>query len=278
MNFLRMSTCVRVCHGARYNRETLEVHFKGKTSRTCSTCRSRGCGLLRRGPASRATSGRWWTSVSAMSGSASRPHPLRREASGSSSPPSCRSDRPAGRSTSWTSRRQVCTSRTSTSCSGAAGPVDKATPSSSSSTTSTSSRARLDRGHGSEAVTRCRVIAQGTPEQVALVEDSYTGQFLAPVLATAPGRRAAEWLDCRAVDDPPLAATKTRSQGPSHKVPVTKSPVKKAALKTPVARRLHQDGAAQDGRAQDGRAKSAVPRSRTQGDSGQEGRTQKVKK
>ena len=30
-----------------------------------------------------------------------------------------------------------------------------------------------------------RVIAQGTPEQVALVEDSYTGQFLAPVLASA---------------------------------------------------------------------------------------------
>jgi excinuclease ABC subunit A len=28
-----------------------------------------------------------------------------------------------------------------------------------------------------------RVIAEGTPEQVALVEDSYTGQFLAPVLA-----------------------------------------------------------------------------------------------
>jgi excinuclease ABC subunit A len=28
-----------------------------------------------------------------------------------------------------------------------------------------------------------RVIAQGTPEQVALVEESYTGRFLAPVLA-----------------------------------------------------------------------------------------------
>jgi excinuclease ABC subunit A len=34
-----------------------------------------------------------------------------------------------------------------------------------------------------------RVIAQGTPEQVAAVEDSFTGQFLARLVAPAPARR-----------------------------------------------------------------------------------------
>jgi excinuclease ABC subunit A len=42
MNFLPdVYVPCEVCQGARYNRETLEVHFKGKTSPRCSTCRSR---------------------------------------------------------------------------------------------------------------------------------------------------------------------------------------------------------------------------------------------
>ena len=36
-----------------------------------------------------------------------------------------------------------------------------------------------------------RIIAEGTPEQVALVEESYTGQFLAPLLARERARRGA---------------------------------------------------------------------------------------
>jgi excinuclease ABC subunit A len=42
MNFLPdVYVPCEVCHGARYNRETLEVHFKGKSISRSSTCRSR---------------------------------------------------------------------------------------------------------------------------------------------------------------------------------------------------------------------------------------------
>jgi len=36
-----------------------------------------------------------------------------------------------------------------------------------------------------------RVIATGTPEEVAAVAESYTGRFLAPLLPKAAGRRLA---------------------------------------------------------------------------------------
>ncbi len=36
-----------------------------------------------------------------------------------------------------------------------------------------------------------RVVAEGTPEQVAAVKGSYTGRFLAPLLPKATARRAA---------------------------------------------------------------------------------------
>jgi excinuclease ABC subunit A len=36
-----------------------------------------------------------------------------------------------------------------------------------------------------------RVVAEGTPEQVAAANASYTGRFLAPLLPKAAGRRAA---------------------------------------------------------------------------------------
>jgi excinuclease ABC subunit A len=36
-----------------------------------------------------------------------------------------------------------------------------------------------------------RVVATGTPEEVAGVKESYTGQFLKDLLPRAPGRRAA---------------------------------------------------------------------------------------
>ena len=36
-----------------------------------------------------------------------------------------------------------------------------------------------------------RVVAQGTPEEVVAVAESFTGRFLAPILAPSPRRRAA---------------------------------------------------------------------------------------
>ena len=120
MNFLPdVYVPCEVCKGARYNRETLEVHYKGKTisevldmpieeaaeffkpiskiARQLRALVDVGLGYVRLGqPAPRCPAAR---------------------RSGSSSPPNCRSARPAGRSTSSTSPRPACTSRTSPSCS-----------------------------------------------------------------------------------------------------------------------------------------------------------------
>ena len=117
MNFLPdVYVPCEVCHGARYNRETLEVHFKGKTiAEVLDMPIEEAAGVLRRGPRDRAPPhARSTTSVSGTSGSASRrrPSPAGRP-SGSSSPPSCRSARPAAPSTCSTSRPPACTSRTS---------------------------------------------------------------------------------------------------------------------------------------------------------------------
>jgi excinuclease ABC subunit A len=35
------------------------------------------------------------------------------------------------------------------------------------------------------------IVAEGTPEKVALIPSSYTGQYLAPLLAVAPAARKA---------------------------------------------------------------------------------------
>jgi excinuclease ABC subunit A len=69
-----------------------------------------------------------------------------------------------------------------------------------------------------------RVIAQGTPEQVALVEDSYTGQYLAPVLAR--GGRA-----------PSITAAIKVSASPSRALAVTKATATKIAVKKTTAKR-----------------------------------------
>ena len=120
MNFLPdVYVPCEVCKGARYNRETLEVHYKGRTisevlempieeARRASSRRSRR---------STGTSRRWSTSAWATCGWASRrrPCPAARR-SASSSPPSCRSAPPAAPSTCSTSRPPACTSRTSASC------------------------------------------------------------------------------------------------------------------------------------------------------------------
>ena len=142
MNFLPdVYVPCEVCHGARYNRETLEVHYKGKTiaevldmpieeaaeffaavpaiSRHLTTLVEVGPGLCPARPA-RADAVRW------------------RGAAGEARLASCRSGRPAGPSTCSTSRRPVCTSRTSASCSASwAVWSTRATRCWSSSTTST---------------------------------------------------------------------------------------------------------------------------------------------
>lgn len=70
-----------------------------------------------------------------------------------------------------------------------------------------------------------RVIAEGTPEEVAALEESHTGRFLAPILAktarttTAPAKRASSKK---------TAATKA---------PATKAPTKKTAAKGSTTRR-----------------------------------------
>ena len=107
------------CHGQRYNRETLEVRFKGKSiadvlemaveealqffakipklRRRLQTLHDVGLDYIKLGQPATTLSG----------GEAQRVKLAR----------SCRRSRPGGRSTSSTSRRPACTSRTSRSCS-----------------------------------------------------------------------------------------------------------------------------------------------------------------
>ena len=74
-----------------------------------------------------------------------------------------------------------------------------------------------------------RVIAQGTPEQVVLVEDSYTGQFLAPVLARN-GRTPSITAGVKVRPTPAMALAVA-------KIAVSKSAVKKTAAKKAAVRK-----------------------------------------
>ncbi len=107
-----------VCHGKRYNRETLDVHFKGKSiADVLDMTVEEGCRVLRsRSGRARQAAGAAATSASAISRSASRPIRCRAaRRSASSSPRNCRSGRPAARSTSSTSRPPACISTMSPS-------------------------------------------------------------------------------------------------------------------------------------------------------------------
>jgi excinuclease ABC subunit A len=84
-----------------------------------------------------------------------------------------------------------------------------------------------------------RVIAQGTPEQVALVEESYTGQFLAPVLAHG-GRTLSHPTSTKVASSPAraLAVTKTAvTESAVRKTAVRKTAVRKTAAKKTAAKK-----------------------------------------
>src|SRR5688572_7732111 len=84
-----------------------------------------------------------------------------------------------------------------------------------------------------------RVIAQGTPEQVAEQPDSHTGQFLAPILARSartPARATGKRVTKRtaAASTTKRTATEPAERKPARKsvaAAATKSPAKKAATK-----------------------------------------------
>ena len=116
MNFLPdVYVPCEVCKGKRYNRETLEVHYKGKNiAEVLDMTVEEALAFFRTSRRSATGCKRSWMSASAMSGSVSRPQrsPAARR-SASSSRRSSPSAVPAGRSTCSMSRRPACTWRTS---------------------------------------------------------------------------------------------------------------------------------------------------------------------
>ncbi len=208
MNFLPdVYVPCEVCKGARYNRETLEVHYKGKTiSEVLEMPIEEAAEFFEADLQDRAgTSRRWSTSASGTCGSGSprRRCPAARR-SGSSSPPSCRSAPPAGpiyvldEPTTGLHFEDVAK---------LLGVL----------------HSLVDKGntvivieHNLDVIKTADwiidmgpeggsggglVVAEGTPEQIAAHPDSYTGQYLARILdgraalstraAGAAGRRGA---------------------------------------------------------------------------------------
>ena len=108
-----------VCHGARYNTDTLQVHFKGKTiAEVLDMPIEEAAGFFEAVPAihrhlkTLVDVGLGYVRL----GQPAPPCPAARR-SGSSWPPNCSAGPPAAPSTSWTSPPPDCTSRTSASCS-----------------------------------------------------------------------------------------------------------------------------------------------------------------
>ena len=113
-----------VCKGARYNRDTLEITSRARTSPRCSTCRcEEAAEFFANQPADRpphADPGRRRSRLRAAG--PARPDAVRRRgAAGQAGLRAAARGRPAGRSTCSTSRPPGCTSRTSASCSAVLG-------------------------------------------------------------------------------------------------------------------------------------------------------------
>jgi hypothetical protein len=89
-----------------------------------------------------------------------------------------------------------------------------------------------------------RVVAQGTPEEVIRVAESFTGRFLAPILAPSPRRRAG----CRLMADARellLASFRTAVAG-------RRSPPNRSRAPAQAASRAHRRGRSRQGGRRDG--------------------------
>ena len=120
MNFLPdVYVPCEVCHGARFNRDTLDIEFKGKNiAEILDMPVAEAVGFFANQPASLATWKHSWTLGSATSGSASRHRPCRAaKHSALNSPPSWPNVPPVTRSIYSTSQPPACTSKTSVACS-----------------------------------------------------------------------------------------------------------------------------------------------------------------
>ena len=190
MNFLPdVYVPCEVCHGARYNRETLEVHFKGKTiADVLDMPIEEAADVLRGGPRDRAAPARRsTTSASATCGSASRRRPSPAARRSASSSPAELQKRSTGRTIyvldepttglHFEDIRKLLD--------GAPGPRRQGQhASSSSSTTSTSSRAPTGsstwgpRAAAAAAWSSPRARPSTSPRSSA----SHTGRFLKPIL------------------------------------------------------------------------------------------------
>ena len=219
MNFLPdVYVPCEVCHGARYNRETLEVHYKGKTiaevldmpieeavdffaaipaiNRHMKTLVDVGLGYVRLGqPAptlsggeaqrvklsaelqKRSTGRTVYVLDEPTTGSALRGHP----------------QAAAGARAAWSTRatRVLVIEHNLDVIKTADWLVDM----------------------GPEGGNRGGlVVAEGTPEEVAAHPDSYTGQFLAPLLADSPARQPARKRAPRKAAAKKTAATKATTR------------------------------------------------------------------
>ena len=239
MNFLPdVYVPCEVCHGARYNRETLEVHYKGKTiAEVLDMPIEEAAEFFAAVPADRAPhddAGARSGSATSASASRRRRSPAARR-SASSSPASCRSARPAAPSTSSTSRRPACTSRTSASCCGVLSSlVDKGN-------TVLVIEHNLDViktadwiiDMGPEGGSRGgMVVAEGTPEDVAAVPESHTGTFLAPILEGRGAQQPGAPRRQKVVAAKSAPASRTTKKAPAKKTTAAKT-AKTAAKKAP---------------------------------------------
>ena len=178
-----------VCKGARYNRDTLDITFKGKNIAEVLDLSCEEARRVLREPADdrpvAADAGRRRARVRAA-------RPARadavggRGAAGEARDRARQARRPGARSTSSTSPPPASTSRTCAGCSACC------------SASSTSGNTVLVIEHNLDVIKSAdwivdlgpeggdgggKVIAEGTPEQVAKTAGSYTGEYLAPVLA-----------------------------------------------------------------------------------------------
>ena len=249
MNFLPdVYVPCEVCHGARYNRETLEVHFKGKTiadvldmpieeaadffsavpaiSRHMKTLNDVGLGYVRLGQSAPTLSGGEAQRVKLAS-------ELQKRSTGRTV---YVLDEPTTGLHFEDIRKLLGVLQ---------GLVDKGN-------TVIVIEHNLDVIKSADWIVDLgpeggsgggRVIAEGTPEEVAAMEDSHTGRFLAPILARTA--RTAE---------PRTRASRSGGKAPARKATAKKPAVKTSAVKTSAAKSTTRRDPARTQRPSDRRA------------------------